>query len=132
MAEVEFGYVYDFGAGEEFMARRGEGATLNGEPISAEPPPSDRPLELVGFEGAKPALAGPVVEALGDDVYRLRVVGSLAITISYVAAARLDGSDFGTRPRHAVHPCGRGGFNDFGSVLHGGLALPFEFFRCPN
>ena len=101
MAEVEFGYVYDFGAGEEFMARRGEGATLNGEPISAEPPPSDRPLELVGFEGAKPALAGPVVEALGDDVYRLRVVGSLAITISYVAAARLDGM-LSLRPARSV------------------------------
>jgi myo-inositol-1(or 4)-monophosphatase len=101
MAGVEFGYVYDFGAREEFMARRGEGATLNGEPISAEPPPSDRPLELVGFEGAKPTLAGPVVEALGDDVYRLRVVGSLAITISYVAAARLDGM-LSLRPARSV------------------------------
>ena len=25
MGEVEFGYVYDFGAGEEFSAQRGEG-----------------------------------------------------------------------------------------------------------
>ena len=33
MADVEFGYVYDFGAGEEFVARRGEGATLDREPI---------------------------------------------------------------------------------------------------
>src|SRR3954447_14966857 len=34
MADVEFGYVFDFGAGEEFVARRGGGATLNGESIA--------------------------------------------------------------------------------------------------
>ena len=35
MEDVEFGYVHDFGTGEEFVARRGEGATLNGEPLDA-------------------------------------------------------------------------------------------------
>src|SRR5688572_85779 len=52
MADVEFGYVYDFGTREDFAARRGEGATLNGEPIRAEGP--DHGLEVVGFEGAEP------------------------------------------------------------------------------
>ncbi len=37
MADVEFGYVYDFGAGEEFFARRGGGAFLDGEPLSHPP-----------------------------------------------------------------------------------------------
>jgi myo-inositol-1(or 4)-monophosphatase len=91
MADVDFGYVYDFGAGEEFVARRGGGATLDGMKLRAQAPPSDRPLELVGLEAAKPALMGPLVEALADEVYRLRVVGSLAITLCYVAAARFDG-----------------------------------------
>ena len=37
MGDVHFGYVYDFGAGEEWIARRGEGATLNGEPLPFAP-----------------------------------------------------------------------------------------------
>ena len=34
MGDVHFGYVYDFGSGEEWIARRGEGATLNGERLA--------------------------------------------------------------------------------------------------
>jgi myo-inositol-1(or 4)-monophosphatase len=33
----------------------------------------------------------PLIAALGEQVYRLRVIGSIAITASYVAAGRLDG-----------------------------------------
>ena len=101
MEAVEFGYVYDFGAGEEFAAQLGAGATLNGEPLHAEAPQSDRPLEVVGIEAAKPERMGPVMEALADDVYRLRAVGSLAITMAYVAAARFDGM-LSLRPARSV------------------------------
>ncbi len=89
MADVEFGYVYDFGAGEEFFARRGGGAFLDGEPLSTRR--SERGLVVVGLESAKPGFALPVIDALVGDVYRLRVIGSIAITMSYVAAGRLDG-----------------------------------------
>lgn len=99
MADVEFGYVYDFGAGEEFFARRGEGAFLDGEPLATRR--SERGLVVVGLESAKPELALPVVEALAGDVYRLRVIGSIAITMSYVAAGRLDGM-LGLRPCRSV------------------------------
>jgi myo-inositol-1(or 4)-monophosphatase len=90
MAEVEFGYVYDFGAGEEFLARRGEGATLDKEPIEAADDDGEK-LELLGVEAAEPRGALPTLAALADRVYRLRVIGSIAITASYVAAGRLDG-----------------------------------------
>jgi len=100
MAAVEFGYVYDFGAGEEFAARRGDGATLDGEPIGVAADGGGK-LELLGIEAAEPERALPVLEALAGRVYRLRVIGSIAITVSYVAAGRLDGMA-GLRPCRSV------------------------------
>lgn len=89
MADVEFGFVHDFGAGEEFSAVRGQGARLGERRIGAE---SVVPiLELVGLESAKPEWMLPIVEALQGQAYRMRAVGSIAITLSWVAAGRLDG-----------------------------------------
>lgn len=88
MADVEFGFVHDFGADEEFIASRGSGAQLNGAParVSAEA----EPLEVVGVESAEPEWALPAFEALAGKVFRLRVVGAIAISAAYVAAGRFD------------------------------------------
>jgi myo-inositol-1(or 4)-monophosphatase len=88
MADVEFGFVHDFGANDEFMARRGDGATLNGEPARVSPE-AER-LEVVGIESAEPEWALPALEALAGKVFRLRVVGAIAISAAYVAAGRFD------------------------------------------
>ncbi|HEX6456115.1 MAG TPA: inositol monophosphatase family protein [Solirubrobacterales bacterium] len=88
MADVEFGFVHDFGAGEEFLARRGEGARLNGEPARVSPE-AER-LEVVGIESAEPEWSLPALEALSGKVFRLRVVGAIAISAAYVASGRFD------------------------------------------
>jgi myo-inositol-1(or 4)-monophosphatase len=122
MADLEFGYVYDFGAGEEFAAGRGEGATLDGRPI--EVAVDEEKLELLGVESAEPGRLLPVAEALHGQVYRLRVIGSIAITASYVAAGRLDGM-LSLRPCRSVDAAAaqlvvrEAG----GAVAFGGLAL---------
>jgi len=90
MADVGFGFVHDFGAGEELVARRGEGAELGGSPLSVSAPAADGRLEVVGIESARPEWALPVLEELSERVYRLRVVGSIAITAAYVGAGRFD------------------------------------------
>jgi myo-inositol-1(or 4)-monophosphatase len=99
IADVEFAYVYDFGAEEEFVARLGAGATLGGRAIEVC---EDRErLELLGVESAEPEWALPALESLAGKVYRLRVIGSIAITLSYVAAGRFDAM-VGLRPCRSV------------------------------
>ncbi|MEX2105858.1 MAG: inositol monophosphatase family protein [Solirubrobacterales bacterium] len=99
MADVGFGFVHDFGADEEFVARRGEGASLGGRQIRVAA--EGERLEVVGLESAEPAWALPALEALAGKVHRMRVVGSIAITAAYVGAGRFDGM-LGLRPCRSV------------------------------
>jgi myo-inositol-1(or 4)-monophosphatase len=88
MADVDVAYVYDFGASEEYFARRGDGASLNEAPLRAEGPGFG--LEVVGIEGGKPERMIPVLEALQGKAFRMRSVGSIAISLCYVAGGRFD------------------------------------------
>jgi myo-inositol-1(or 4)-monophosphatase len=88
MADVDVAYVYDFGSDEEYSARRGEGAMLDERPLQAEGPGFG--LEVVGIEGAKPERMIPLLDALRGKAYRMRSVGSIAISLCYVAGGRFD------------------------------------------
>src|SRR5215204_3256 len=94
MADVVFGYVYDLGPGEEWVARRGGGTELDGrrlDPTLGERRSADGKLELVGIESADPRWLRDAADALVDTTHRVRAMGTIAVTLCQVAAARLDG-----------------------------------------
>jgi myo-inositol-1(or 4)-monophosphatase len=88
MDDVTFGYVYEFGAGEEFIATLGGEARLDGKPIQT---PKGDGLEVVALEATKPERVLKAAELLQDKAFRIRVPGSIAVALCYVAAGRFDG-----------------------------------------
>jgi myo-inositol-1(or 4)-monophosphatase len=94
MAGVEFAFVHEFGSGEEWWARRGEGAWLGGaqlDPALPERRTREGKLEVVGIESVDPRWLHDRLELLTDAAYRLRALGSIAVTLCHVASARFDG-----------------------------------------
>jgi myo-inositol-1(or 4)-monophosphatase len=89
MADVHFGYVYDFGSGEEWTAARERGAFLDGERLDGPGPKAE--LEIVSFEGTTTEAIVERAAGMVGLAYRLRIMGSLALALCQLAAGRLDG-----------------------------------------
>jgi len=87
MGDVHFGYVYDFGSGEEWVARRGEGATLNGAPLTVRPKDT---IEILSFEATLTSLVARDASKVAGIAHRLRIMGSLALSLCHLAAGRVD------------------------------------------
>jgi myo-inositol-1(or 4)-monophosphatase len=88
MGDVEFGFVHDFGTEEEWTATRGEGARLNGHLLDGELP-KER-IEILSFEATRTASVAEKAAAVVDLAYRLRIMGSLALSLCHLAAGRVD------------------------------------------
>jgi myo-inositol-1(or 4)-monophosphatase len=89
MDDVFLGYVYDFGTGEEWTASRGEGAFVDGEPLGAVKPKEE--IEILSFEATLTSSVAEKAAQMVGLAYRLRIMGSLALSLCHLAAGRVDG-----------------------------------------
>ena len=98
MSDVEIGWVAELDPrlseedeprpGRDWWALKGEGAFRDGEPLPALSP---GPLEVLGLETARPGLVAAQAAAIESvEARRLRVLGSVAMTLCLVAAGQLD------------------------------------------
>jgi myo-inositol-1(or 4)-monophosphatase len=88
MADVDFGFVHDFGTEEEWTASRGNGAYLNGHLLDGERP-KER-IEILAFEATRTASVAEKASAVVGLAHRLRIMGSLALSLCHLAAGRVD------------------------------------------
>jgi myo-inositol-1(or 4)-monophosphatase len=88
MDDVLFGFVHDFATGDEWTAERGGGARLNGAPLAGEPPKD--PIELLSLEATRTDLVARHTPPLVGIAHRLRIFGSLAISLCQLADGRVD------------------------------------------
>ena len=88
MDDVFFGYVYDFGSGEEWVAERGKGALLNGADLGPILPKEE--IEILSFEATLTSSVAEKAASVVGLAYRLRIMGSLALSLCHLAAGRVD------------------------------------------
>jgi myo-inositol-1(or 4)-monophosphatase len=88
MDDVTFGFVHDFGAGEEWVAERGRGAFLDDAPLTG-PGPKDT-VEILSLEGTTTEAIALAVPGILGVAHRVRVMGSLALSLCHLAAGRVD------------------------------------------
>jgi myo-inositol-1(or 4)-monophosphatase len=91
-SDVWFGYVYDFGAGQEWSAQRGRGAYAGTVHLGGtdEYRVEDGRLELVAIETSDTRYLARTGAYLGTVTHKTRTPGSIAVAICHVASGQVD------------------------------------------
>jgi myo-inositol-1(or 4)-monophosphatase len=88
MGDVEFGYVADLSSNDEWWGARGDGAYFRGARLELA---GDPDFEILGVESARPELVAESSGALAETgARRMRMIGSIALSLCHVAAGRFD------------------------------------------
>jgi fructose-1,6-bisphosphatase/inositol monophosphatase family enzyme len=85
IGDVEVGLVRNLPTGDEFVAVEGQGAKLNGEPITTRPFDPEQAIRSPRAHGQAPAL-GPRV----DEAQNVRELGAAALEVCLVAQGAMD------------------------------------------
>jgi myo-inositol-1(or 4)-monophosphatase len=88
LGDVFFGFVHDFGSGEEWTATRGGGAWLNGERLGDVRPKDE--IEILALEATVAGAIADKAVVFAGFAKRLRIMGSLALSLCNLAAGRVD------------------------------------------
>jgi len=83
LEDVRLAYVLNLASGDEFWARAGGGAFLNGKPAATQ---ADDIFRLVEFDAHVPGRDMPVLMPLLSEARKARCLGSTALALSYLAA----------------------------------------------
>ena len=108
MDDVTFGFVHDFGAGEEWVAERGHGARLGGEPLDG-PGPKET-VEILALEGTTTEAIADVVSGLRGVAQRVRrdgLAGAVALPSRCRTGRRGLLPEAGALDRHRSRPAPR-------------------------
>jgi myo-inositol-1(or 4)-monophosphatase len=91
--EIQLGVIYDPMRDELWSVARGATPTLNGQPIRVSPRTELKDAILsIGFAKSKSTITAglPLVEKFIPRVRKIRLMGSAALDLAYVACGRLD------------------------------------------
>ncbi len=130
MADVAFAFVHDFARGEEWSARRGEGAWRGADELALD---SGHPLDVLALESTHPYHVARNAEAIREaGPSRLRALGSIALALCWIAGARVDAMASLAHCRSVDAAAGQlivreaGGAARFPDAGDGELAAPLE------